>query len=276
MDIKTMGLLVLGMGLSLSSCTSVIKATTQVASHFQDGIEASDKYETKEYRISDISGIEMSGAYEVVYKVSDKPRVLIKAPDNFLPQIAVKVKDHVLQVYNEKELNVKSAADGIRIIVYAPSVHSFSLSGMCELRFAQDLAEKEVEFSLSGMSDVYARKIHCESLRLDMSGMCDLKTSKVETTKLLADVSGKSTLNVSHIRASSVEVSASGMSDVNLDGTTASVTYDVSGMSDVNAQKLIAQKGSADVSGMSDLKCNVRKFISDYSGNSSIDNHATN
>ena len=276
MGIKTMGLLVLNMGLGLSSCSSTVKATTNVASYFQNGIKASDKYEIKEYKLSDISGIEINGVYEVVYKVADKPRVVIKAPENFLPLIRVEENDHVLRVYNRQSLNVKSAEDGIRIVVYAPSVHSFSLSGMCELGFAQDLEDKEVAFSLSGMSDVYVRHINCNSLQLDLSGMCELKSDKVEATNFSAEVSGKSTLKASHIQSSSVEMDVSGMSDVSLDGTTVGVSYDVSGMSEVNAPRLVAEKGSADVSGMSHLKCNVRKFIFDNSGRSSVENKATN
>ena len=120
--------------------------------------------------------------------------------------------------------------DRLRIIVTAPSVRTFGLSGSGDL-VIRDYDQPSLSVSINGSGEVDATG-RTETLDLDISGSGEADLSGVETRDANVKISGSGDAIVSPTGVARISISGSG--EVDLTRRPASLTQTISGSGEVN------------------------------------------
>ena len=122
-----------------------------------------------------------------------------------------------------------SETDALKVIIKAPSVKAFDLSGMTELKI-RGYDQPTLELSLTGASDVKVQG-RAGAATIDASGSSDARLDELIVDDAKVRVSGSGDVRVGPTGKADVDVSGSG--DVRLTRRPAELRQSVSGSGDV-------------------------------------------
>jgi len=125
----------------------------------------------------------------------------------------------------------------LRVVITAPTVTHFGLSGSGELTIA-DYKQESLDLRISGNGDVKATG-ETGALKLDVSGSGDADLSSLKTKSADVDISGSGDVKVAPIESARVDVSGSG--DVTLVTHPARLETHMSGSGDLHQEGGSAQ-----------------------------------
>lgn len=154
----------------------------------------SGKVVTESRDISDFSGVDVSGVFQVEITAQKDFGVEVEADDNLIPLIKTEVRGGVLHIKSERRL---STNNGLKIRISAPDIESIEASGASKVNLA-GVKNNELRIDTSGAS------------KIDLAG---------ETAKLSVDVSGASYIDGENLKAENADIDASGASHVNVFST---------------------------------------------------------
>lgn len=163
---------------------------------------------TESRQAGEFTGIDVSGAIDVVVKQDSNTSIKVEADANLQEYIEVHDDGDVLRIKTREGYNLKSRR-GIKVYVSAPSLNKFMASGACSIIGENQISGSQtVKIDLTGASDI------------DL----DLSTSEVE-----ADASGASTIKLRG-QTSKFSMDGAGSTDVKCFGLIAdNVDIDISG-----------------------------------------------
>ncbi len=191
-------------------------------------IDGNGKIVTKKIEtIKNISKLEVSGAFNVKVKRSEKTYLKITTDSNLLEYIGLKISGEKLEIYSKESMD---PTDGILIELGLPRLSYIDLSGANELK-AYNLMGKELKIECSGASTLFLQG-KVQKLDAEISGSADMNSSGLIAEDVRIEISGAGNATVYASKA--LRVSASGAAEISYLGNPELVNVDVSGAATVN------------------------------------------
>lgn len=204
---------------------------------------------TRERSVSDFSGVDVSGAIDVVVTQDSAYSVRVETDNNLQDLVEIYNSNGVLQIHSRNNFNLDPSRKTI-VHVAAPAIRGFYVSGASSIRSTNKMnATGPVEIDITGASDINL-DINSPEVRVDMSG-ASKAIMKGETRDLSIEGSG-----ASHVKAYDL---LSENADIRISGASSAEIY-------------ASVKLEADASGASHIKYRGKAAVnSNSSGASHID-----
>lgn len=221
-------------------------------------IKPSSTTVTRTFNVGKFSECEISGGYNVTYKVSsgDSGTVTVEMPSNYEEYIFVKNIGGELKIktqnLDKKSLEMKD----VTVTISAPACRSIDISGAVTMKTIGDYVfSKDLNAEVSGASNLSITNLKCSGLEIEASGASGVKITNAQVTSvsdlecsgasnikitgnckfdtLKADASGASSIKADNVNATYIDMEASGASSVTIKGRAQKVQKSSSGASNV-------------------------------------------
>lgn len=203
-------------------------------------VRGNGNVQTQDRNVSGYKGLQVSGGFSVELTKGNTESVRIEAEENLMEHIKTEVKNGVLHIYSEGNINTSK---GMKAYVTARELNSLSISGGVKISSGSTFQANTFKLDLSGGSKV-TLALDVNKLDAEMSG-----ASKVELTgradEVLMDLSGASNITAENLAAKRVKIGASGASKVRV---SASEELDINASGASNVQYKGSPKITSDVS----------------------------
>jgi hypothetical protein len=204
--------------------------------------------ETREYNISDFTGIEIGHAFKIDITPSDKYSIAITAGENVFKYIDVYKSGNTLKI-EVKGLHWPFVNTKLEAKITMPEIHGLNLSGAAQGNAKGFKSSQDFSLMLSGAS----------TLDMDM-----------EAGSFKSEISGASKLTGS-LKASSSSIELSGASNIKLKGSGGNILIDGSGASHFELTDFTANDADIELSGASHASLDISgKMDVSLSGASSL------
>lgn len=173
-----------------------------------DSVEGSGIIKTESRKVSAFTSIDISGSYIVEISSQEAPTLEISADDNILPVIITEVRGETLFIYNDKNLYTKTklkvkassmkiekiSASGANILkIYNLNNETLNIAQSGSSKTEISGQTKELYITLSGASNVNAKKLYSQKVKVDISGAANADVYATE--ELNARVFGAGKVN---------------------------------------------------------------------------------
>ncbi|MGQ7947623.1 head GIN domain-containing protein [Flavobacterium sp. WC2509] len=138
----------------------------------QNRIKGNGKVVTEKRTTAGYDEINVSGFFDVVLVSGKEGEISIKAEENLLPYIKVEVKDNILKIYSEKNINVSTKQDLVLTVPFE-QISSVSLSGSGDISSKNTIVSTNFKTKLSGSGDV-TLDVKTIDFEANLSGSGDL------------------------------------------------------------------------------------------------------
>lgn len=169
------------------------------------------------------TGISVGDNFSVSIVQSDANAISIDASDTDKSKIKTEVKDNVLHITADGNINQKLP---VQIQIKVKSLQSLNVMGSATVKTENTLTGDAISIKSSGAGDVFIETTIAE-VKTDISGAGDV-TLKGNTQQLTAEVSGAGDLKASHLIAEKAKVKVSGAGNAKVNAVK-SIDADVSG-----------------------------------------------
>jgi hypothetical protein len=182
----------------------------------EDTIKPSDVIITQERDVSDFTGIDMRTFGKVILSQGDNESLTIKGSDNIVPVIQTSVRDGILDIQTEENINITSLGDNNLLIftIVVKDISSLTISGAADVEL-DSLSTSKLEITMSGAGQVELGYLNADSLNIMLSGVGNVEVSG-EVTKAWIDIPGAGSVNASDLKIQTVDVSISGIGGATL------------------------------------------------------------
>ena len=225
---KKIGILIfivaLMIGVVLSNFFSFGKVQTSnlINFEFSRGVKGSGNVITEQRQVTDFTGIDVGGIFNVEATAGREFSVNVEADDNLLPLIKTEVRRGVLHISTERRIKSSSK---ITVRVTAPAIESVEASGVARVDLS-GVTGGAVKLNSSGASKVIAAG-EASELSGKTSGASKIDAASLKATDATVKTSGASTVRVTV--SGRLVASASGAGKVLYGGTPANVEKRTSG-----------------------------------------------
>jgi hypothetical protein len=212
-------------------------------------IKGNGKIVTEKRSTSGYDEINVSGFFDVVLVSGTEGAISIKGEENILPYVKVEVKDNVLQIYTEKNININTK-ENVVLTVPFEQISFVSLSGSGDVKtkntivatsfktklsgsgdLSLDVKATDFEANLSGSGDVVLTGI-ADNFTSKISGSGDVDAVSLVTKKANLTISGSGDMKVNCSDSLYARVSGSG--DIAYKGNPESKDTKVSGSGEIS------------------------------------------
>jgi hypothetical protein len=203
----------------------VLSATNQVNSN--NSITGNKIVVTQDRPVTTFHAIKVSGGINVELSQGNDLKLSVEADENLLKLIRTEVKDGVLNIYHEE--NIQDAKT-MKVHLTFQTLDAITASGGCDIVSKQKLNFITLKMDLSGGCDI---KLDCRAKNLVCihSGGCDAELSG-EAENCTFNVSGGCDVKASEFHLKNCTIDASGGSDVSVN-VTGELTIEAAGASDI-------------------------------------------
>jgi len=201
--------------------------------------------------VSDFTGIDASGAFEITVVKGNSEALTIEANDNVMPYVRSEVKNGVLRLYLEGKVP-RRVNKTVKATVVMRDLDKVSLSGACKITANDLFTPKNFEGNCSGSSNM---------------------TINVNTGHLSIKTSGSSNLQIKAIVNGDTKINVSGSSKINLVGSSKNLTIDLSGASNLKAEDFNVGTATIKSSGSCNVTVNVAETLNVNSAGASTVNY---
>jgi len=206
------GLVVLS-ALVLAGCAAPVRGSANLA--------------TKDYAVSDFSGVKISSAFKVEIRKADTFSVTVTTDDNILDKVEVKTSNSTLSVGLKSGHGLIDSTT-LQAVVTMPALRELSASGASHAVLVGFASPQNLVLDLSGASSV-SGEIAVLEMQMDVSGASTVALSG-SATALNAQVSGVSHLRLEDLKLVDASINIAGASDATIT-TTGRLDADLSGAS---------------------------------------------
>ncbi len=156
--------------------------------------------------VGDFTGIKVGDVFTIVISQSDANTVKIDAEEKILSQIKTEVKEGILNISGEGNMNTDKP---MVITIGIKSLTSLSVSGAADVKTENQLICDKLDMESTGVGDVFM-DIKANEIITKIKGAGDV-TLKGSAQLLDATVSGAGNLKASDLEANKVKVTSSGV-----------------------------------------------------------------
>ena len=215
-----------------------------------ESIRASGEVTSREFSLSNYTGLEVGGAFDVFVRFSQtEESVVIEANENLQDRLVVQVVGNTLQIRPEDNLTIRGNAT-LRALITTNDLSNINLSGATSLRLENPWVLDNGGIQMSGASDfigeIQASQMEIRAsgssdadifgavgdLNVDLSGSSSIMDFDLLVQRLDIDLSGSSDAFLSV--EESIEIDASGSSSLTYRGNAEIIGQRLSGGSEVN------------------------------------------
>lgn len=278
--------------LSASAITSCISSQSPFP------VRGTGELSNKTYDVSNFSGIDVSGGFDVNLVQGGNESLVLTAQENLFEFITVKVENGILRIGLEKNV---IQTRGLKAKIFLKSVNMLKVSGGGDVTAETTLDVPGLAIELSGGGDLKTAlktdELRCritgggdagidgeiKSYSLSMSGGGDVQ-SDISSTMVSCSITGGGDLKIHNKQKASiadvnisgggdvdlvtdadeVKCSVTGGGDASLAGNATILNVSVSGGGDVNAGNFKAAKAYFKVNGGSDIRINASDEITGH------------
>lgn len=191
-----------------------------------DAIVASDNYLTKNFEFATIEAIECSFPCDINYSQGSQ-NVELKAPDNVINNISLKLRNGVLVVSSEKRIRKTGE---VTLNISTEMLKSLVVNGAVDFESRGQLNLADLKLVVNGSADIDIDRVTAENISLEVNGAADAEISGMECKKLTVNINGAG--------------------DCELSGRAQDAYISVSGAASVDARDLHSQSFNSDVHGV--------------------------
>lgn len=258
------------------------------------------KSETKDYRLSGFSGLEISWIYNVELTQSSRYAVRVEAPDFLVDFLKVEVRNGRLVLGVEEmpnDIRRRIERNGnrydVRAYVSMPELSTLTISGAAKLTARGEFStRKPFELTASGATQVRDLSVKAASADIEISGASKVIglngrfdkislrgsgsaniTMESDTKSADLRLSGASKLSLKG-KLGDVDLQGSGAANIEFDGSIETLSAEGSGATRLSANRAPARSAKIYFSGASNGIIDVREELSvNLSGASKLNYH---
>lgn len=179
-------------------------------------IKGNGKIVTEKRTTAGYDEISVSGFFDVVLVSGKEGGITIKGEENLLPYIKVEVKDNILKIYTEKNINI-STKESIVLTVPFEQISAISLSGSGDVKSKNTIVAKNLKAKLSGSGDL-TLDVKATEFEAHLSGSGDVVISG-SADNFISKTSGSGDVDAVNLIAKKADVSISGSGDMKVNCT---------------------------------------------------------
>ena len=279
---------------------AVMAVLPVLPSHAAEPESLAEARETREYKVRDFDGLDISWAYKVELTRSNRYSVSIDAPEFIIPYLRVEVRGGVLclemrDLPRDIQRKINNGRNEVRASVSMPELVSLKMSGAASIDVKDEFLHKNSNFTLrlSGATSARGLSLKATDADLECSGAAkfdlkgdfdrvDLVMSGAANGQLVASpkiaemqLSGSAKLDWDG-KAGKVGVTASGAAGLQFKGSATELRVNGSGAARINAALAPARTVSVHLSGAAKCDADVRESLeANLSGAAACRYHAT-
>jgi hypothetical protein len=195
-------------------------------------IEPSNNVITEERPVSGFSGIDMRTFGQVIISQGDTESLTVKGSDNIVPLVKTYVKDGVLVIEMEEEINFTNINEDnvLTFTIAVKDLSSLAISGLGNVEM-ESLATPKLDIVMSGAGQVVLDKLMADDLEVEVSGLGNVELAgEVPTARI--EIPGAGNLNAPDLKIHSATVKIDGLGNATL-WVTDSLTGTINGAGNV-------------------------------------------
>lgn len=166
---------------------------------------------TEQREVSDFTGVEVTGVFEVYITQGDTYALEVEAPESHLEYIETVIEDQVLYInYTRRARNLRD----LTLRITAPDFSYLNASGASSIQGTKKIQAPALRLKVSGASDMEL-SLHTDHLSTGISGASSINLSGVATRHDL-QVSGVSRVRAYDLETLVTDATTSGTSNVRI------------------------------------------------------------
>lgn len=173
---------------------------------FADGVKGNGDIQSQDRKVSNFSGIKVSGAYTIYLSQNDECSLRVVADENVQKIIKTEVKNDILYIKNEK--SIKNAKK-MELYIGFKYLRFIKANGAISLKNENDLKFDELKIEINGASSAKL-ELSANKLSIDNSGASSIHL-KGKADELDIDISGAGSVNAIDLKVSEARVDISGV-----------------------------------------------------------------
>ena len=168
----------------------------------------------QEVVVSDFTSIDLSEDFDVVYRQSDEPSVVIEGNEKVVAFHHVEVVDGAL--VDHKLPDAPRRMPTVRLVVASPMLKTIKLSGAGDIDIKEKVTFASLNIELSGSGDIDVEDMECGAISAVVSGSGDMKIDNALCTDDVSFVlSGSGDINAD-VSCPKLSIETSGAGDADL------------------------------------------------------------
>ncbi len=158
--------------------------------------------------VSDFTGVEVAGPYDVFVTQGTEFTVRVEGDANLLQYITVEKDGSVLEIGSRNGFNLRPK-NGIKIYVTAPRLDELQVAGSGSIVGQTKLTAEALKISIGGSGDVRLAEVDAPEVRSDIGGSGSVHL-KGRTQNFYADVAGSGEIHAFDLLSESTHVDIAG------------------------------------------------------------------
>ncbi|MDL2261990.1 DUF2807 domain-containing protein [Bacteroidales bacterium OttesenSCG-928-I21] len=224
--------------------------------------------------VTDITKIRNNSMIDVKVIYSETPKLTLRAQENVLEMIDVKISGNTLIVDILPNTNL-TTTDITTVNVFISRLTSICANGSGNIETSGDfISMSEMNVDVNGSGDIKINRIECADLHLNIAGSGSINAEKfkssdtevlvngsgdiniknLHTAKISTTISGSGDVSIKDLHTETLSTTIVGSGDVNYIGNTTSHSINILGSGDINAFNLISKTAKISVLGSGDTK----------------------
>jgi hypothetical protein len=190
---------------------------------FDKTMEGNTNVKTEQRSVSDFTGVEVAGPFQVTVQQGSSYQISVTADDNLLPYIETEKNGQTLEIREKDNFNLRGTK-GLQVVIQMPTVRNLSLAGSGILSSASTLkSDGKIDLDIAGSGKIQA-ELDAPEISMDIAGSGSATLSG-QTRKMGISISGSGDCLSEALKSENCNVSIAGSGTAKI---YASQTLDVS------------------------------------------------
>ena len=174
-------------------------------------INPSDTIISDNRTVSEFNGIDFRTFGKVVLTQGETESVVIKGSDNVVPVIQTSVRNGVLVIQTDEDINITgmNKENVLTFTIVVKDLTSLTISGAAEVDLAR-LSTSKLDLTMSGVGNVQLGDLQAESMNVTVSGAGSVNLAG-EVSKAWINISGAGPVNAADLKIGTADVTISGI-----------------------------------------------------------------
>jgi len=178
----------------------------------KDRIKGNGNMVTKNISTANYDAVRVSGFFDVELVSGEEGKITLKAEENLVEYIEIKVDNNTLKIGVEKGFNIATSR-GYKVLITVPfeSISEVSLAGSGDINTKNTIKANEFKSTLSGSGDLHL-EVNAKEVSSEVTGSGDM-TLKGTADTFKCSVVGSGDMNASALKSDIVSAKVTGSGD---------------------------------------------------------------
>lgn len=204
----------------------------------ENKVYTDNKAVTKNIETPAFERIEINGGMDIYYTQSTQTSLKVKASEEAMELLEVKVEDKTLIIQNKPEgWNVfRQGLGTVEVYVTSPDIIGVSIVGSGDFIAKAHIDTDNMDVDIFGSGDVEMNSLICDKLSVSIAGSGDVGLRRLTTGEAHFSISGSGDVSVSNANVAYTESSIAGSGSIAIKGKVLKHTESISGSGDVSIE----------------------------------------